>query len=381
MLRTRRRIVRTGFFLSRVNFYANSTASFQHAKLLLSGDIAVNPGPQKCQTCDRTMARNHRVMTCTECRRRTHIKCSRVAPKEYAQLQQKPSYTWYCTNCLLSFLPGYDDEASTEDVNIIDTNLDLQVLRHDIIDYRKDKHHDLMIAHLNINSVQNKLDDLKLLNRELKSQVIFLSETKIDSSYKDDQFLRRGYNMFRKDRKKDGGGLMAFISTNIASKEVTAPAYKHVEVLAIEIKTTCSTILLVGVYRPPKAAGNDYFSKLEDVLSSLCMWAELQKQTVILMGDLNLNRKDTNKREGKLLIDLEESFNLTCLINSPTRITNVSSTLIDVLLTNRPDYFIKSGTFDPEISDHCLIYGILNEKTIHHQPKTIMSRNLKSIYL
>ena len=62
-------------------------------------------------------------------------------------------------------------------------------------------------------------------------------------------------------------------------------------------------------------------------------------------------------------------------------ITNVSSTLIDVLLTDRHDYFIKSGTFDPEISDHCLIYGILNEKTIHHQPKTIMSRNLKSILI
>ena len=72
-----------------------------------------------------------------------------------------------------------------------------------------------MIAHLNIDSVQNKLDDLKLLKRELKSQVIFLSETKIDSSYKDDQFSMRGYNMFRKDRKKGGGGLMAFISTNI----------------------------------------------------------------------------------------------------------------------------------------------------------------------
>ena len=125
--------------------------------------------------------------------------------------------------------------------------------------------------------------------------------------------------------------------------------------------------------------GNAYFSTLEDELSSLCMWAELQKQIVILMGDLNLNRMDTNKREGKLLIDLEESLNLTCLIHSPTRITNVSSTMIDVMLTNRPDYFIKLGTFDPEINDHCLIYGILNEKTKHFQPKTIMSRNLKSI--
>ena len=306
-------------------------------------------------------------MTCTECKRRTHITCSQVSLKEYAQLQQKPSYTTYCTNCLFSFLPD-DDEASTEDVNIININLDLQVLRHDIIDYRKDNHHDLMIAHLNINSLQNKLDNLKLLNRELKSQVIFLSETKIDSSCKDDQFSMRGYNTFRKDRKKGGGGLMAFISMNIASKKVSAPAYRHVEVLPIEIKTTCSTILLVRVYRPPKAVGNAYFSKREDELSSLCMWAELQKQIVILMGDLNLN-----------LIDLEESLNLTCLINSPTRITNVSSTMIDVMLTNRPDYFIKLGTFDPEINDHCLIYGILNEKTKHFQPKTIMSRNLKSI--
>ena len=105
--------------------------------------------------------------------------------------------------------------------------------------------------------------------------------------------------MFRKDRKKGDGGPMAFISTNIASRKVTAPAYKHVEVLAIEVKTTCSTILLVGVYRPPKAAGNDYFSKLEDELSSLCMWAELQKQTVILMEDLNLNRKNAIRRKRK----------------------------------------------------------------------------------
>ena len=103
-----------------------------------------------------------------------------------------------------------------------------------------------MIAHLNINSVQNKLDDLKLLNRELKSQVIFLSETKIGSSYKDDQFSMRGYNKFRKDRKKGGGGLKAFISTNIASKKVSAPAYRHVDVLPIEIEETASSMCKVS---------------------------------------------------------------------------------------------------------------------------------------
>ena len=81
----------------------------------------------------------------------------------------------------------------------------------DLIELRKTQHQDLLMVHLNINSVQNKFDELKLLNRILKSQVIILSETKIDSTYKDDQFRLHGYQLYRRDRKKGGGGLMAFI--------------------------------------------------------------------------------------------------------------------------------------------------------------------------
>ena len=95
---------------------------------------------------------------------------------------------------------------------------------------------------------------------------------------------------------------------------------------------------------------------------------KLQKQTWILMGDLNLNRFDTNKRKGKILKDLEEGYDLGCLIISPTRITNLSSTLIDVLLTNRPDIF-KKEFYNPEISDHHLIYCLMKEKNITVQSK------------
>ena len=51
-----------------------------------------------------------------------------------------------------------------------------------------------------------------------------------------------------------------------------------------------------------------------------------------------------------------------CMIKQPTRLdrkgTTTTSTLIDVLLTNRPDLFIR-GVFDPALSDHRLIYGIM----------------------
>lgn len=59
---------------------------------------------------------------------------------------------------------------------------------------RKEREHttDLMLLHLNIDSRQNKLDDLILITKELKSHVIFLSETKMNSSYTNAQVALEG---------------------------------------------------------------------------------------------------------------------------------------------------------------------------------------------
>ena len=59
------------------------------------------------------------------------------------------------------------------------------------------------MIHLNINSIKNNFDELKLLNRGLKSQVIILSETKIDSSYKSDRFRLQGNQINVQDGQKE----------------------------------------------------------------------------------------------------------------------------------------------------------------------------------
>ena len=54
----------------------------------------------------------------------------------------------------------------------------------------------------------------------------------------------------------------------------------------------------------------------------------MQYTNVIIGGDLNLDRSKPRIKEGKLLVDLEEVYGLSCLIKEPTRITANSQTLI-----------------------------------------------------
>ena len=107
----------------------------------------------------------------------------------------------------------------------------------------------------------------------------------------------------------------------------------------------------------------EYQTLLESELSYVCNWASLNSNFVVVTGDLNLNRLRPDKPEGKLLLDLEVEQGFECLITKPTRIEKrgiiITESLIDVLLTNRPDSFQLSGNYHP---CHDLVYGVLKQK-------------------
>ena len=123
----------------------------------------------------------------------------------------------------------------------------------------------------------------------------------------------------------------------------------------------------------------DYYFRLENDLNHIVTWATSQKQFVIITGDLNLNRLKTDKREGKIVRDLEDIHELSCLINKPTRITDTSRTLIDVILTNKPEIFKESNVYDPGLSDHRMVYAVTRENAIHYPSKVISFRRFKNL--
>ena len=88
---------------------------------------------------------------------------------------------------------------------------------------------------------------------------------------------------------------MAYFSSKMVSRRVKLPEqYKLLEVLAINATINNNDLLFVSIHRTPKATGTDYYRKLEEEFNSLCMWAMMECNTLILTGDLNIG---THKRE------------------------------------------------------------------------------------
>ena len=54
-----------------------------------------------------------------------------------------------------------------------------------------------------------------------------------------------------------------------------------------------------------------------------------------IMGELNCNLFSTECRESKSLTSFYESFNLSQLIAAPTRVTETSRSLLDVILASQ----------------------------------------------
>ena len=171
---------------------------------------------------------------------------------------------------------------------------------------------------------------------------------------------------------------MAYISDTLPSKRLGLPRkFTTIEPLVIQSKFGRHDAVIVGIYRLPRPIGNNYHVTLEKDLNDLILWASVQKSLLVITGDLNLDRLRPLSREGKILSDLEDTHELTCVITRPTRITNDSQTLIDVILTNKPELFKDCGVCEVGISDHALVYGLMKERNGFYESKVLTVRSYK----
>ena len=96
----------------------------------------------------------------------------------------------------------------------------------------------------------------------------------------------------------------------------------------------------------------------------------MKRNNIIILGDLNADLLNRNAMI---------TFDMTNVISELTRITADGSSLINVILTSNSSKVKVSGSYDPGISDHKLVYAVINLFRKRSRPKIRLDRNYKSL--
>lgn len=222
----------------------------------------------------------------------------------------------------------------------------------------KNFHHKglLSFLHLNARSLENKHDDLHyLINAtDISFDAIMVCETWYKNSSV--PFLSHDYQTFALNRPlQHGGGVMLLMknSFNVNPVPEFTESTDDYEIVTARDNSQFFSVL----YRPPKGDLKNFLLFLESLLDFI----SLNKYSLFLGGDLNIDILKTSKAKNDFLSILE-SYGFLNIINEPTRVTSVSATLLDLFITNTDKSVSSCGALASDISDHLPIFAFIHVK-------------------
>ena len=243
---------------------------------------------------------------------------------------------------------------------------DLQILRKLRLKYPRN----LLIGYLNINSLRNKIIDVRELIGRLQFDYFVISETKLDCSFPSFQFHIVDYEIRnRMDRNKSEGGLIEFVKKGIITKRLKDLETNLSETICTEITISKKRWFCMSVYRPPTSSNIDtFFAELTISLSKTVN----KFANFIIMGDFNIDITKEDCSGFDKLEELRDRFNLTNLIKSETCYINNHKLTIGLFFTNKPLPFQRTSTTETGLSDyHKLITTFMRSFVSHLKPKII----------
>jgi hypothetical protein len=197
---------------------------------------------------------------------------------------------------------------------------------------RKDNLGNVIISHVNINSLKHKFDYFHSILSEGILDVLCLTETKLDETYSANLFHCKGFKCHRKDRNARSGGIMVFIRDDIPHTRMQQyefhEANTHVENMVFEITIKQFKFHLLVVYKNPNVSSEFFTQVVSQTIESL---NESWKDS-ILVGDININMNEENMFE-KNVCDVHALYNI---VTGSTCFKGVSGTLLDpVVVSNK----------------------------------------------
>lgn len=236
----------------------------------------------------------------------------------------------------------------------------------------------LIIAHLNICSLKNKIHEVMRICTEDNIQVLALSETHLDMAMSNSELMINGFKLYRKDRDKYGGGVAFYIREHFGVLLREDLMNSYIEDIWVEISVPhCKPILAGCCYRPP-SANLQYLDRICESMNRVTD----ENKAIFLLGDFNIDWMAKNCSLTKKLKSMADTCNFTQMIIHPTRIVmkanKVStSSCIDLIFTNVQELCSKAVSVAVGCSDHNLIALTKKTKIPKSGARILLSRSYK----
>ena len=205
----------------------------------------------------------------------------------------------------------------------------------------------------NVRSIVNKLKEFSSFVYATSYDIYAITETWLSNNIYDNEIVSSGYNIYRKDRKTRGGGVMFVTNNSIPSKIIPTP--EDIEVLSVQLLFE-NPINLCLLYNPP-GSGTEYQQKLLTYLTSLVQ----SDLSTVIMGDLNApdiiwSSLSADSDFSNKVCDLIFQYNLNQIVEDST---HIRGNILDVVITNIDEsitnLLIQETNNLPIKSDHYLI--------------------------
>ena len=194
----------------------------------------------------------------------------------------------------------------------------------------------LKVLNLNVRSLLPKFEEVK--NKSVGFDIMSFTETWLTKYIPSGAINIKGYNLVRQDRdrnNKRGGGICLYIREDILYEtSIDNINDKELETLGILVKApNIKKICFLSVYRPPD--GN--YGRGMDRLVETVQHIDRNKCNLCILGDFNMDYAQSDTREKKKLMSIEEKLDLKQIITKNTRITQTTAKTIDLIFTDLKD--------------------------------------------
>ena len=209
---------------------------------------------------------------------------------------------------------------------------------------------------------------IKFIEERIRASLYFmpffvLTETHWKDYIFDAEININKYNVHRADRvKRKNGGAAIYTHESIAINEEAV--YSDSKCESIMLKNDEANIILIGVYKPPKAIALDISFK--KCLQSMNDFIEKHNSnsTIIIMGDFNLpiiqwssgELKNVRSTEDRVCAEALLNFmDKNLLLQQVNETTRDDKSTLDLILTNNEDWLHDITVEKTLISDHDIV--------------------------